>query len=122
MEGGGIMFESGFPECLKNELEIVLKHIDMKNNGTSSDYTEGPCKLLDGSKIQYPYRIYFNDDEGKYQELNTKEQKLIYHCIFSRSYNGYVREKHLRAILEEDYPEWCMPYIWRLSAEYIIVE
>lgn len=33
---------------------------------------------------------------------------------------GYGRQRHLRKILTEDYPQWCMPYILKLSSEYVI--
>ena len=32
----------------------------------------------------------------------------IYDCIFSRSYDGYVRQKHIEALLDSDTPEWAI--------------
>lgn len=52
--------------------------------------------MLDGSSVTFPYRVYYIDDENIYNKLTSREEKLIYDCIFSRSCNGYVREKHLK--------------------------
>lgn len=119
------MFELGFPRYMSEEMHNVLRNISIKTyNNVSIGYTESnsneECQLLDGSVIEYPYRMYFVDDENLYHNLRSKEEQLIYHCIFTRSCNGYVREKHLKAILEEDFPEWCIPYILKLSSEYIV--
>lgn len=75
--------------------------------------------LSDGSKIKFPYRINLEDNETTYCTLSANE-KLIYDCIFTRHCNGYIREKHLKRILKEIIPEWCIPYIISLSSEYII--
>lgn len=31
-----------------------------------------------------------------------------------------MREKHIKAILKEDYPDWTLPYILKLSDEYVV--
>lgn len=118
------MFEEGFPICLQVKLHAVLGHISTKTyNNISRGYTDTPnneqFELLDGSMIQFPYRVYFVDD-GLCDCLNGVEEQLIYHCIFTRCCDGYVREKHLKAILAMDYPDWCMPYILKLSSEYVV--
>ncbi len=118
------MFEEGFPICLQDKLHTVLGRVSTKTyNNTSLGYTDTPNNeqfaLLDGSMIQFPYRIYFIDD-GLSDWLYGVEEQLIYHCIFTRSCDGYVREKHLKAILEMDYPDWCMPYVLKLSSEYVV--
>lgn len=45
---------------------------------------------------------------------------VVYHCIFSRSCDGYVREKHIKALLSCDLPAWAIPYIIKVSDEYVI--
>ena len=119
------MFEEGFPLYLNKELHTVLSYLSTKtyaniSNGYIDTPTNEQMELFDGSEIQFPYRIYFLDEESSYEKLVSKEEQWIYHCIFTRSCNGYVREAHLRAILEEDYPEWCMPYIFKLASEYVV--
>lgn len=119
------MFEEGFPVYLRKEVHNVLgvlstkTYNNVRNGCLDMDWNEDYI-LLDGSKIAFPYRIYFLDEQEAYDKLNTKEEKMIYHCIFTRSCDGYVREKHLKAILEGDFAEWCFPYILKLSGEYVV--
>ncbi len=40
--------------------------------------------------------------------------------LYTRSCDGYVRQRHLRRIMEDDFPQWCMPYILKLSSEYVV--
>lgn len=44
---------------------------------------------------------------------------MIYHCIFSRSYDGYVRQKHIEVLLDSATSEWAMPYIIKICDEYV---
>lgn len=119
------MFENGFPIELNSELHRVLENISKTTytncfSGTMDTASNEQYELLDGTVIDFPYRIYFIDDDSLFSRLTTLNERLIYHCIFTRSCDGYVREKHLRAIMTEDYPEWCMPYILKLSSEYVV--
>lgn len=118
------MFESGFPCELQETVHKVLGVISMKTyNDISEGYTDEANNekylLLDGSTISFPYRLYFIDDENVYNELASKVEKCIYDCIFTRSCDGYIRQKHLNNLLIDDMPEWCMPYILKLSSEYV---
>ncbi len=122
--GGDIVFESGFPYKLQDYVHNVQGRMSLKiyNNiphGVSDNSTNEQYLLLDGSTVSFPYRIYFMDDEKIYNELEAVEEKIIYSCIFTRSFDGYVRQRHLRKILTENYPQWCMPYILKLSSEYV---
>lgn len=118
------MFELGFPCELQEMVHTVLDVISLKtyNNismGYTDEFNNEEYILLDGSAICFPYRIYFFDDVKAYNKLISKEEKYIYDCIFTRSCDGYVRQKHLNNILIDDMPEWCMPYILKLSSEYV---
>lgn len=110
-----------FPIELNSDVSIVLNLISKKTYNNVPGETESGCTytLLDGQEVTFPYRIYYFDKYNRFSSL-TFEQKMIYHCIFSRSYNGFVREKHIKSILEEDYPDWVFPYILKISDEYII--
>ena len=116
------MFEEGFPYELQDKVHKVLGKMSLRtyNNilrGVSEECTKEEYILLDGSTISFPYRMYFIDDEKIYNELEGKEEQFIYSCIYTRSCDGYVRQRHLRKIMENDFPQWCMPYILKLSSE-----
>ena len=88
------------------------------NNVFYFDHTT-EWKLLSGDKITVPYRICIGDELAFSSKL-TERQELIYHCIGSRNHNGYVRQKHIEALLESDLPEWAIPYIIKICDEYVM--
>ena len=75
---------------------------------------------LSDNTISFPYRIYFKEIEDEIIKNLNDTEKMILHCIYSRSCNGYVREKHIRALLSMDFPEWAIPYIVKICDEYIV--
>ncbi len=123
-------FESSFPSFLSAKVEKTVKLILRKNRRSKRSQDE--CLhgykswkeyyfLSDGSKVSFPYRMYIEDNDRSYRGISDKEEKLIYDCIYTRNGNGFVREKHIKNILMSDeVPEWCMPFILRLSSEYIV--
>ncbi len=109
---------NGFPKNLSEEVKVVQNIVLPQNIKIS----ENMCsfRLINGEEISFPYRIYHSDN---YENVLTKfsfTQKMIYHALLTRSSNGFVREKHLRAILLENFPHWIIPYIVKLSDEYVI--
>ena len=120
------MFTEGFPKelnnaCLHTVPKISNKTVNNVSCGILDEYNSDKetYYLTDGSEIRFPYRIYFEDDDNAYKELNGLE-KSIYDCIFTRHCHGRIREKHLRNLLTAGMNEWFMPYILRLSSEYVI--
>lgn len=124
LKEGETVFEEGFPIELQKVVHNVLGSISIQtyNNiakGYTAEFNNEQYVLLDGSIITFPYRIYFIDDEIAYSKLKSNEEKMIYDCIFTRSCDGFVRQKHLKRLLIDDMPEWCMPYVLKLSSEYV---
>lgn len=76
-------------------------------------------QLSSGDQITVPYRLYIRD-ELAFPDKLTAEQQVIYHCICSRSYDGYVRQRHIEALLATDLPEWALPYVIKICDEYVI--
>ena len=88
-----------------------------------TDQDVPPVRLGDGEQVDFPYiyRLYITDELGVPENELTETQKSIYHCIFTRSCDGYVREKHAAALLDtENMPYWAVPYIFRLCGEYVL--
>ena len=118
-----------FPKEFAADVEVVCKSLTSKSDAhltvlsyacNRSFYSDETTEwsLLSGEKIKIPYRVYLSD-KLVFQNKLTAQQQLIYHCIFSRSYDGYVRQKHIETLLDPDTPEWAMPYIIKICDEYV---
>lgn len=107
----------GFPAELSKDVYQVVKHIPIDNN-ISNSVTELRFRYtLNGGLVEIPYRIYLSDTAT--MKLND-QQRTIAHCLFSRSGDGYVRQKHIEALLTVDYPDWAIPYIVKACDEYVV--
>ncbi len=110
-----------FPKEFTIDVEAVCNALTVKSeayNGVLYSDEKTEWRLTSGEKIAIPYRIYIKD-KFVFQNKLTARQQLIYHCIFSRSYDGYIRQKHIEALLYSDTPEWAMPYIIKICDEYV---
>lgn len=79
--------------------------------------------LQSGEKVYVPYRIYSSSRMFPFTYSHLSEtEKIIFHCIFSRSDDGFTREGHLKALLRmgADKHEWVKPYIISASGEYVV--
>lgn len=116
------MFEYGFPNNLNDDVLKVIKFIPNKTYsnikiGISDDRIH---YLQDGHLIEFPYRIYFIEVTNEVLCKLNLQQKMILHCIYTRSCNGYIRQKHLQSLLQMDYENWVIPYIVKLCDEYVV--
>lgn len=93
-------------EVPRNELAFFFDHI------TDWQLPSGEC-------ITLPYRVLFGDQLRPGTRL-TPRQQIIWHCIGSRSHDGYVRQRHIEALLATDLPEWALPYVIKICDEYVI--
>ena len=49
----------------------------------------------------------------------TPTQLGILHCWYTRNGNGFVRQRHLRAVIDNVEP-WVMPFVVQLIGEYVL--
>lgn len=111
-----------FPSELEQEVSIVLKCIPKTTFGNSTiGITEETTEYkLNEETIIIPYRIHFTEPlESEIYKL-TDLQKQILYCIYTRSCNGFLREKYLHKLLKTNFKEWCIPYIVKLCDEYVV--
>ena len=110
------MLQEGFPKEISDDVMKVCGLIPRKTSQTLQDveYTHG------GQLIKFAYRNYYMDIADSYIETLTDQQKMVLHCIYSRNYDGYVRQKHLKWLLSMAYEEWAIPYIVKICDEYVI--
>lgn len=105
-----------FPQSYLHDTSVVAQSLP-----SGAEISDSFCRynLLSGETISFPYRVYGVETVEPPLEF-TPIQKMIFHAFLSRSANGYVREKHIRKILDQPYPEWVFPYIVKLSDEYVV--
>lgn len=114
------MFAEAFPVECKSDVEYVCCFIpsypceELRTEEVSS------WLLPSGEKIFIPYRVYFDDCMEDIVACLTSTQKIIYHCLFSRSNNGFIRQKHIEALLQAELPDWAIPYILKICDEYVV--
>lgn len=119
---GNNLFQDGFPNTLRDDVSKVASLIPFE---TYCNISFGTTKytieyIQDSDAVKFPYRIYYtNVSDEAFDELSI-EQKIILHCIYTRSCDGFVRQKHLEALLQMDYPDWAIPYIVKVCDEYVI--
>jgi hypothetical protein len=116
------VFQHGFPIELCEDVSRVEKIIPTEtyNNvfiGVSEEKIE---YLLNGTTVEFPYRIYFLDVADETLNKLTFHQQMVLHCIYSRSCDGFVRQRHLRALLLMEYEDWNIPYIVKVCDEYVV--
>ena len=62
----------------------------------------------------------YSDSSDQYIDTLSEQQKMILHCIYSRHCDGFVRKKHLNALLLMDFEDWAIPYIVKVCDEYVV--
>ena len=116
------MFRTAFPSELREDINVVLKILPNKTFSDIRITTSGDVitYTLNNNIIEIPYRMYLVDiADAEYDKL-SHIQKQILCCIYTRSCNGYIREKYLRKILDMPFEQWVIPFIVKLCDEYVI--
>ncbi len=117
---GKIILKS-FPKYLEKEVSLICDKIpktikyNIVNDKIELVHSQYYKITLDNEVLHIPIRIYFN--EANESNL-TEQQKQILYCIYTRHYNGFVREKHLNKI--EITQIWQIPFVIQLLGEYVI--
>lgn len=109
----------GFPIRLKNDVLEVIKIIPRKSKLSFNLMTSDLYfSKIDNETIRISGRIYFEEPKQQSENKLTDIQKDILNCIYTRHYDGYVREKRLKKISDIS-KKWATPYIVQLIREYI---
>ena len=114
-------FEQAFPETCREDLEQVLQILPTATVDNISILVSvaGITYNLSDYFVQFPYRIYLEEPKEERIQALSDTQKLILACIYTRSHDGYIRQKYVKEILDVDFPAWCIPYIVKLCDEYV---
>lgn len=118
-----MIFSDGFPRRLAGDVIRVTENIPFKTyNYLTIIATEQfhEWRLLSGEKICFPDRIYLMDCIENLEEVFTPLQQIIYHCIFLRSCDGYISQKHIAQLLNMDIPNWAIPYVLKCATNMLL--
>lgn len=102
-----------FPPNLTKDVRKVIGMLAMKDDDVSSR-----CYMvsLEGVIVAIPYRIYISNHKPHSDMTNV--QRNIMDCIFTRHYDGFVRQHHLQNLMScTEY--WVVPFCFRLLGEYV---
>ena len=102
-----------FPEEVIGKAGKILKYTDFYCNAGETEY------CINNEKLAIPYRLYHNTAGTMLLEF-FEQGKIMSHCIGTRNHNGFVRQKHLKFLLEYEFLYWTVPYIIKICDEYVI--
>lgn len=108
---------SFFPSSLKNDCLSVKKILNVNKNIINS-YNLKDKIYSYNQEFYIPNRL--NIREHTYIDRASNNIKYMYYCLLTRSYDGRIREKFLKEIINGDYPNWVIPYIVKSSSDYVI--
>lgn len=111
-----------FPVELSKDFDVVLNTIPKRTfHNCPLWFTEESIEyVLADNAIEIPYRCYLLEPPESDISKLTELQKQILFCLYTRSSDGYLREKYVRKLLPSDFEEWCIPYIVKLCDEYVV--
>ena len=115
------------PYDLREDIAAVMANYpNADDDNAANEYfhgydSEDDWYRISSEEIRFPYRINYKPNDKVYSSLKNPRAKTIYKCIFTRHEDGHIREKYLRSILTlSNPPDWCLPFILRLSGEYVV--
>jgi hypothetical protein len=115
----GAWVQEAFPAPLHPVLPSVvglLARSDLDRNTALLRF----CTVRVGRHIlRIPDRIYSAEPSALALASLTGEQRTAISCWFTRHHDGYIRQRHLEAVIESE-EAWVVPYVLRLVGEYVV--
>jgi len=105
------ILEQAFPVQRIQNIQILLGDIDRLGHR---------LVCLNGRILEIPYRIY-NDlpNFSHFNNLSAQELSIIY-CLYSRHSDGYIRQAMVKKLLETEFKDFMIPYVFLLIGEYVV--
>lgn len=122
MLGGFELLHKAFPVAIRDNVHKVIEMMPLKtfSNCPIGSSEQTICYCLNSEMVAIPYRVYYLGVSDEMLKDISLEQQMILHCIYSRSCDGYIRQKHLKLLLSMEYTEWTIPFIVKVCDEYIV--
>ena len=109
-----------FPKELKEDVKKVVSVLFYSIKEVKEDETK--WLMSGGAQVTIPRRIDISHFRYIAYHNLSERQMAILHCIYSRSFDGFVREGHIKELLKSgaDKYEWVRPYIISSAGEYVV--
>lgn len=106
---------SAFPSILAGDVDHVVSLLPEAEHPP----TEGAIGTVRvrGESLRIPHRVYFPDPRSLPALAPT--QHRIWSCIYSRHYDGLVRQTHVEKLLGTE-EIWVVPFVLQLIGEYVL--
>jgi hypothetical protein len=112
-----------FPSVAESDLQAVLAVLPA-DAATQLAAQEPNVRLITwrGMALALPYRVYFPElAPEKIVALSSVQQQVL-HCLYLRQHDGYVRQRHLEALLAPgsgEAADFTVPFTFSLLGEYV---
>ena len=108
------------PSNYKKDEKVVVDFLKRKTNKNFlSLLPQTQFYYLNNERMTFPSRNYCEEITKEEYEQFTDIQKCILDCIMTLNHNGYVREKHLKNILNTNYGFEPF-FIFNLAQSYVV--
>ena len=114
----GDRLRGAFPSTVRASLGPVFEAIPAAKQAPSPDDI-GPL-VLNGETLRIPYRVYATEPPAHLASALSQQQRIALCCLFTRHNSGFVRERMLHEILEEEPAPWAYAFAIQLLGEYVI--
>lgn len=113
---------SSFPSEFQNDVSIVIDVLNEVDKLMNVFFTDNKISIRYHQEVLLiPYRFYAKQVVEEKLKTLTVTQLTILNCVYTRSNDGYIRQKYVEKLLQlEKIPEWVIPYIIKLCGEYVI--
>lgn len=107
---------AAFPAALLEDVLAVIRILPEDGSVHSSHID---LVQVRGEPLHIPARIYFDEPRLAAIATLSERQRAILHCLYTRHHNGFVREKHLRMLIDSR-EAFVPPFVLQLLGEYVI--
>jgi hypothetical protein len=106
---------AAFPAELADDVQAVLMVMPASRHRPVAPFSV----MIHGQQVSIPGRIYNSEPPPESVAALSLRQRQVLHCLYSRHWDGWVRQRHLAQILGAGDP-WVIPFVVQLVGEYVL--
>ncbi|MEU1287980.1 hypothetical protein [Kitasatospora sp. NPDC005856] len=106
---------AAFPTELADDAEAVLAVMPASRFRPLAQFSV----VVEGEEVSIPGRLYNDEPPADLVALLSSRQRQLLHCLYSRHWDGRVRQRHLAEVVDSADP-WVIPFVMQLVGEYVV--